>query len=81
MLRRLVSAVLFRYQLFVQNPSELYLNGPIFQAVQKEFNSRDGFMQKEFQGWWQAGGKKAYLKALNQKRQTICNTLKGIVIG
>ena len=81
MLRRLVSAVLFRYQLFVQHPSELYLSGETFQAVKKEFNNKPGVVARKFQGWWQAGGKKTYLKALNQKRQTICNTLKGAVIG
>ena len=81
MLRRLVSAVLFRYQLFVQHPSELYVTGHIFKAVHKEFQRQAGNANQEFQIWWQAGGKKVYVKALNQKRQTICNTLKGIVLG
>ena len=51
MLRRLVSAVLFRYQLFVQHPSELYLSGQIFRAVQKEFKTKAGVVGREFQGW------------------------------
>jgi len=81
MLRRLVATVTYRYQIFILTEGELNVKGNIFKAVKKEFmNSRmkdDGTIAR----YWRAQGKQKYMKALNQRRQTLCHTLKGLVVG
>ncbi|CAJ1929979.1 unnamed protein product [Cylindrotheca closterium] len=54
-------------------------NGPIYKACLQDTKIRAS--KRALIAWWQASGKNAYRKALNSKRQTLSNTLKGLVIG
>lgn len=79
MLRRVVSTVMFRFQQFIQDDSELRVTGPVFKQVKKEMMLKAD--ERDVMRWWQTRGKPVYRRSLSQKRQTLCNSLKLLVIG
>ena len=77
--RKVVATVTYRFQLFILNNADLRVNGPIYKAVKGEMNFKAN--ERDIVRWWLVSGRKVYSKSLAQKRQTLTNTAKGLVIG
>src|SRR5210317_651870 len=76
--RRIVCTVTYRFQLFLLNRKDLAIEGPIYRAMKAEMGLNAD--EREVVRWWLVSGKKVYAKALSQKRQTLTNTAKTLVI-
>ena len=77
--RRICSTITYRYQLFILNQADLRVNGPIYNAVKAELKLKAD--ERNVIRWWLVSGRKVYAKSLAQKRQTLTNTTKNLVVG
>jgi len=75
LLNRTVCQTMYRYQIFVTE-EDLTYGSPIFKFAINTI----GIGGTKCKVWWQLSGHKKYLRAVNSKRQTLCNTLKGKVV-
>jgi len=73
-LKTKVNSVLYRYQIFISNPEELEYDSDVYHAVKSKV-AKD-IDDTLVLGWWNVEGSRTYKATLNQKRQTLCNTLK-----